>query len=89
MHLKVIYKIDLYASHNPINKNNTGSSKKVKEGKGNVKSLYSGLIFYDLFSVNPELKPGNCKIRLFFRHIVIPEYQKINNLLIPRAPPLV
>ncbi len=88
MHLKVIYKIDLYA-HNPINKNNTGFSKKVKERKGYAKKIFSGKDLSGFLMSNPDIKPFRCKISVIFNQISVIYRYKCDNILIPRAPPLV
>ena len=69
MHLKVIYKVDLYA-HFPISK--TSYSQKVKGGKVKTKDFHLSpdLSFY--LTKNTRIKTFACKINTSLEHIILP-----------------
>jgi len=87
IHLKVIYKIDLYAAHNPYSK--TNSSHKIKVGKSKTKNLHSGSNLFNLLSDNSELNTFISKVNVFFKYKISSKLILNTTHLIPRAPPLV
>jgi len=84
MHLKVIYKIDLYA-HFPISK--TGCSQKVKGGKVKTKDFHSSpdLSFY--LTKSTRIKTFACKINASLKHIILPHESSKLKSSGTRAPP--
>ncbi len=69
MHLKVIYKVDLYATHTPFSK--TGSSQKVKDGKVKTKDFHSSPDLSFFLTNSTRIKTFACKINTSLKHTVL------------------